>query len=409
MDKNAIIGLDIGSSKVKLVALIKDEKLPESNLQVVHKSSGISVGVRKGRIEDPEKIFDVVSSLFDELSQTDGIEARKVFVNINGASLESIVSKANVVVSKADQVIGQEDVDRALTSAKTISLPLNKEVLGVYNNEFIIDGAYVVKNPIGLKGTRLEVRSLLITAFSPALNNLRDVMNRLDVDYEIVPTPLASSYAVLKPEQKELGVCLVDIGAGTIGIVVFYEGDLVFLKTYPFGSSNITKDIAVKLQLDFDTAEYIKTEIASCLIGQSSNKKEKIKLEDGEEISFSRKDLYHALQARVDQILKTILNDLNSLELPDRLAGGVVFTGGGSNLNKFIEYSRKFLKLPVKKANLKEQFQIPIENEQEYSCALGLALMGHSEESAKHENFSLNVKPGKFLSKIKNIIKPFLP
>jgi len=270
MAKPSIIcGLDIGSQNIKILAAKRQlEGLTLSNYQEFPSS-----GIRRGVVVHPESLSRILQENFLKIKE-ESQKIESLYLNIGGAHLFSLPSKGAVAISRADQKISEEDINRVLEAAKTINLPSNKEIFDVFARQFIIDEEKGIKEPLGLKGIRLEAEVLVLAGFSPYLKNLSQAV--LDSGLQIldmVPSSVASSRACLTEKQKELGGAVLDIGAGTSDLAVFEEGDLIHLAVLPIGSSNITNDIAIGLKTDIEIAERIKIEFGNCLL-RGSQKKE---------------------------------------------------------------------------------------------------------------------------------------
>jgi cell division protein FtsA len=312
---NLIIGLDVGSGTIKALAAFKPKvkersffsgrrsvSPKERNLKVLAFCEQASCGIRKGVVINPGEVTDVIRSVTEKISQDIKHKVNSVFVNVGGGHIFSAGSRGLVSVSRADQKISAEDIERVLMAAQALPLPSNREVLEVLPREFIIDGERGVKEAMGMKGVRLEAEVLVLGGFAPYLKNLTTaVLNSGLHINDLVISPVSGSRSVLTPREKELGAAFLDIGAGTTGISVFDEGELVHLAVLPIGSGHITNDIAIGLKTDIDVAEKVKLEFGT-LSFQGSDKKEKIKLSDGESLVFSRKQLSKIIEARVAYI-----------------------------------------------------------------------------------------------------------
>jgi cell division protein FtsA len=398
-----ITGLDIGTSQIKtLVALKKPE---QSKLEILAQVSALSSGIRKGVVFNQEEVVRGIKKAIGEAERISHQKIKKAYCSLGGSHIFVVSSQGVVAVSRADQTISQEDIDRAMLAAQAYSLPQNKEILNILPKEFIIDGEGGIKNALGMKGIRLEVQTLILGGFTPYIKNLTEAILGADIEIEdLVLSPLASARAILTPRQKELGVVLVDIGAGTTGLAVFEEGDLIHLAVIPLGSANITNDIAIGLKTDIDIAERIKLEFGIAL-PQSTEKKEMIDLSEslGEPLTFSRKELAEIIEARLSEIFDLINKELKNISRAQLLPAGVVLTGGGANLPKIKELAKKELRLPAR-IGYPQEFTSQIEDPSFSVCA-GLALWGQDLETEKPPSF---FKKGP-LSKIKRIFKAFIP
>jgi len=406
MAKPSIItGLDIGTSTIKI--LVVEKKPKESELEVIFLAQEAAAGVRKGVVIGVEEVSDILAGFLEKIRRDNGLKIDSVFLNINGGHIFSVSSHGTVAVSRADQKISEEDIERVFQAAQTFSLPSNKEIFDVSPKEFIVDGQGGIKEVLGLKGVRLEADVLALGGFSPYLKNLTEATLNSDLQIlDRVPSPIASARSVLTPRQKELGVALVDIGAGTTGLVVFEEGDLIHLVILPIGSANITNDIAIGLKTDIDIAERIKIEYGSCsLRGNNkksvSRKKEKIEIGEDSPLVFSQKQLTNIIEPRVSEIFSQIYKELKKIGKEKLLPAGVVLTGGGAKLPKIAELAKKELKLPVKIG--KPQGISSLDDPALAVCG-GLVLLG--TDSAEGKTFEFGEGIG---TKIKKIFKIFIP
>lgn len=402
MRKSSIItGLDIGTSKIRV--LVAQKKSEEENFQVLSLIQEPSSGVRKGVIVNIEEVREIVSSCLKKAQEQSDQKINGLYININGSHLFSTPSRGLISVSRADQKISPEDINRVLQAAQTFSLPSNKEILNVFPKEFIVDGEKGIKEPLGMEGVRLEVEVLAVGGFSPYLKNLTQAVLNSNVQIlDIIPSPIAAAESCLNSRQKELGVGLLDIGAGTSGLCVFEEGNLIHLAILPIGSNHITNDIAIGLKTDIDTAERIKLESGICFLKGKDNK-EKIETADQELVVFSQKILAKIITARVSEIFDQVQKELKKVIKQDSLPAGIVLTGGGVNLSKIVEFAKKELRLPCRIG--KPQRFLGIDETPELATLCGLILTGANFEEEQKFSFS-----GKgLINKLKRIFKIFIP
>jgi cell division protein FtsA len=400
---NFITGIDLGSSAIKLlVARINNES---SEFEVLAKVCRPSSGVRKGVIANPDEVSDIVSSCIEEAESQINGKIDGVYSNINGSHIFSNVSRGLVSVSRADQKISSEDIDRVLQAARAFPLSKNKEILEVFPREFIIDGEQGIKNPLEMRGIRFEVEALIIGGFSPYVRNATQAIidSGIQLD-DLVLSQIASARAVLNSREKELGVALLDIGAGTASLIVFQEGSLIHAAVFPIGSNDITNDIAIGLRTDIDTAEKIKLEFGSCLAGRNDQKKEKVKsLESGEEIVFSRAFLRKIIEARVSEIFDLVEAELKKISKNHLLPAGIVLTGGGSKMPQTVDLVKKTMKLPCR-IGQPNGFN-PIIEDPCFSGVCGLILQGSDlEDNDGSDGFG-----SKVAGKIKRVLKNLIP
>lgn len=405
MAKSKIItGLDIGSGIIKLIVAAR--KNGEESLEILSQVEAPSFGVRKGVVIDVDKVSLIVQSLLNKIKLDSGQKIDSAYINISGGHIFSTSSHGTVAVSRADGKISQEDVERVLQAAQTFSLPFNKEILDVFPKEFIVDGEKGIKEAVGIQGVRLETEALVLGGFSPYKNNLTKAVLDSDLQIlDIVPSPLASASAVLTQKQKELGVALLDVGAGTSELSVFEEGDLIHLAILPIGSANITNDIAIGLKTDIDTAERIKIEHGCCVF-KGRDKKEKIETEEGELI-FSQKQLAKIIEARVLEIFGEIKKELKKISKQELLPAGIVLTGGGAKLPKIAELAKKEFKLPCRIG--KPDNFIGLDNDPSLATVCGLILGGADlGDGGWQKRFELPAVGG-IGGKLKKIFRIFIP
>ena len=405
---NIITGLDIGTDTIKGLTIIKRQGA--SGFDVAAQAEKHSLGIRKGTIMDSEEVSKSIKWVLNNLQQKCDDRIENVYVNLNGGHIFCLLSRGNVVISRADQKISQEDIDRVIESAKTFSLAKNNEILSLHPKEYIVDDQKKIKKPLGMKGVRLETVVVVLCAFAPYVKNLTEAVLNSDLQIEdVVPSALAAGKAVLDEEQKELGVALIDIGAGATSLAVYNEGDLIHSAVIPIGSSLITQDIAIGLQTEIDIAEEIKNKFGSCVLTSSNkSKKEKIDVDGSSPIVFSRKTLEHIIKSRVSEIFSLIQKELKKISPQPTLPAGIVLTGGGAKISKIVDLAKKEFKLPVKIGRPK--FFPELNEDTRMSVVCGLVMEGAdaaSEESNTRIKVPNNIKQAG--AKIKNFFKVFIP
>lgn len=408
MAKGQIVtGLDIGTNTIKALALQKKGK----DLEVLSYQEMPSFGLRKGAVVSIEEVSRNIQLLISGLEKDCSRKINSVFVNIGGSHLYVTPSDGIISVSRANQIISQEDIDRVLQATRAINIPQNEEVLDVFPREFIIDDQKGIKQPLSLKGIRLEAKVLLLCVFSPYFINLTQAVlnSKLHID-DVIPSPLAASQSVLSREQKELGVALVDIGATTTSLAVFEEGDLMHLAIFPIGSANITNDIAIGLKTEIAIAESIKKQHGSCMIPKSTIKnsadKKKIEILDTTSpLSFTKKDLVNIIEPRVSEIIDLIAKELKKINKQELLPCGIVVTGGGAKIPKIKDLMKEQLKLPVEIGKVKNI--LGLEEDPALATVAGLALNGVDETSEERDSFLSTTKG--LGAKIKRIFRVFVP
>lgn len=416
MKSLTLTSLDIGTNSVKGIVATRD--LKTGTIGLLAQSQCSCFGVRNGEVVKPEQVLKSVERVRNDLMQRAGIKIKDVLVSINGNHLYSVPSQGLVSVSRADQKISREDIQRVIKAAQAVNLSSNKEVLDVFPREFIVDGESGIKEPLGLQGIRLEVKVILACLFSPVLENLeRSVLEAGLSIIDVVPAPIAASRAVLTQEQKELGVMMMEIGAGTSSISVFERGDLVDFAIFPIGSANITSDIAIGLRCEIKTAERIKKEFAVLRplpeIKKTSKPKKTARTKQKEDdtieipeksLTFSRKFLNGIVEARMTDIFSQAQKSLKKIAGSEILPAGIVLTGGGSNLPGLVEYTKQKFKLPCRLGSVRDINGI---DNPEFVDAAGILLSGFDIENK--ESWVSSSKERGFGEKVKRIFKVFLP
>lgn len=446
MAKDKIVSaIDIGSSKVTTViaANVRDEKM-----SVVGVSTIPSKGLRKGQVVDIEEAVASISESVDAAERMAGVSIGSALLSIGGAHLSSQNSKGVVAVSQPEGEITSHDVQRVVEAARAISIPSSREIIHVLPRDFVVDGQAGIKDPVGMTGVRLEVETQIVTGATTAIRNLAKCLGEVGIDIEsVVFSGLASSEAVLSETEKELGVILVDMGAGTTDVAIWVDGALSYSAVLPVGARNVTNDIAVGLRVSLESAEKIKL-----LLSQVSKPKfavdevisdgKTIKSSDEMDISgldlpedikkISRKTLLDGIvKPRLLEIFTFVGLEVQKSGFGGMTPSGVVITGGGSLTAGILESCRSRLAMPCR---IGTPFSLPSQplsglieeiSSPQFSTPVGLILFGSkTEESAvtskKISSVSLPNVPGfgkmsqKFqvggiLEKIIKLLKSFLP
>ena len=401
MKAQIITGLDIGTHSLKMVIAQKKEE--GEDLEILGFGEEPSSGVRKGSVVNPDELAKKISALKNRIENISDQKIGEVFVNIGGSHIFTVPSHGIVAVSRADGQISQEDVERVLQAAQAFSLQQNKEILEVFPQQFLVDGEENLKEVIGMKGVRLEVNVLAVCGSSPYVKNLTDAILASGLSIaDVSPSSLMSGAAVLRPQQKELGAAIIDIGAGTTGLAVYEEGDLIHTAIFPVGSENITNDVAIGLRIEPDIAEKVKVEFGTCS-GGKGRKMEKMEIPDGPPITFSQKMLNHIIEARVREIFQLVNKDLKKISKQGMLPGGIILVGGGAKLPKIVDFAKKDLKLTVKIGT--PSGIISLNSDPAFLGVMGLVVAGADSE---YQGGRSRIAAG-LMQKIKKVFKPFIP
>ncbi len=401
-----ITGLDIGTHSIK--ALVAQKK--GSDWEVLSYAEVPSFGLRKGSVFSVEETSKNVQIIMSGIEKDCNRRISSVFVNIGGSHLYVTPSDGIISVSRADQRISKEDVDRVLQATRAINIPSNEEVLDVFPREYIIDDQKGIKQPEDLTGVRLEAKVLLLCVFSPYFINLTQaVLNAKIQINDVVPSPLAAANAVLTPQQKELGVALLDIGAATTSLAVFEEGDLIHMAIFPIGSANITNDIAIGLKTEVPIAESIKKQHGTCMVAKTSSAdkkdqtKKKIEVFDkSDSLNFTKKNLVDIIEPRVSEILDLVQKELKKINRQELLPGGIVITGGGAKLPRIKDLARDTLKLSCEIG--RPQGIIGLQDDPALATVAGLVLEGVDSGG---DGGKVDIKGG--WAKFKKWLKNFIP
>ncbi len=404
MKGNIFTGLDIGTHSIKALVVQKKQK----EWEVLSYAEIPSFGLRKGAVVNVEETAKNVQMIMDGVQKDCNRRIGSVFVNIGGSHLYVTPSDGIISVSRADQRISKEDIERVLQATRAINIPSNEEVLDVFPREFIIDDQKGIRQPLDLTGVRLEAKVLLLCVFSPYFVNLTQAVlsSKLQIN-DVVPSPLAAAKAVLTPQQKELGVALIDIGAATTSLVVFEEGELMHLAVFPIGSANITNDIAIGLKTEVAIAESIKKQHGNCMFAKtdkSDQSRKKIEVFDkSSSLNFTKKDLVNIIEPRVSEILDLVQKELKKIGRQELLPGGIVLTGGGAKIPKIKELTKETLKLSCE-IGIPKQI-MGLQEDPALATVAGLALGGVDFDE---EEGILGAARG-FGSRLRKMFRVFLP
>jgi cell division protein FtsA len=370
--RNKIVtGIDIGSSSIRIVVseIIKGENLPHILSMTSHKSHGL----RHGYIVDIVEATESLRQAIKEAESSSGKKISEAYLAIGGISLESVIGEGSIAVSKADQEIGDLDMKRLMEMCETnLKKITNRQIIQAIPLQYKLDGRKILGRPNGMKGEILEVKTLFITCLEQHLNDFISIVEKSGIIIEnIIPSPIAASYAVLSKVQKTAGCILTDIGAETVTIAVFEEGIPTSIKVFSIGSTDITNDIALGLKITIEEAEDFKL--------TRDNK------------SYNRRKLEEIIGARLSDIFDLIESHLKKMGRNSLLPAGIVLIGGGSNLYLVEPMAREYLDLPAKIAPLSIMTTISINEGPEaqtvkknidssWSVAYGLCTLGENKE-----------------------------
>ncbi len=379
-EKNLIIGLDIGTSKV--VAIVGEIKV-DGGIEIIGLGTHPSRGLKRGVVVNIESTVQSIQRAVEEAELMAGCEIHSVYAGIAGSHISSLNSHG--IVAIRDKEVSQSDVDRVIDAARAVAIPADQRILHILPQEFIIDQQDGIREPAGMSGVRLEARVHMVTGAVSAAQNIVKCVGRcgLEVD-DLILEQLSSSYAVLSEDEKELGVCLVDIGGGTTDIAVFTGGAIRHTAVIPIAGDQVTNDIAVALRTPTQYAEDIKIKYA-CALTQLAGSDETIEVPsigDRPARRLSRQTLAEVVEPRYEELLTLIQAELRRSGFEDVIAGGVVMTGGSSKMEGLIELAEEVFHMPVRLgmpryvSGLSDVVRNPI-----YATGVGLLLFGEKHRS----------------------------
>lgn len=388
-DEEVIVGVDIGTTKICAIV----SKVSEGKLNIVGIGSHPSSGLRKGVVVNMDSTINSIKKAVHEAELMAGIKISNCIASISGAHIKSFNS--NGVVAIREKEVREDDIIRAIDAAKAVAIPADRQIIHVIPQEYIVDDQDGIKDPLGIQGVRLEVKVHIITGSVSAAQNILKCLKVVGLEVEdIILGQLASSEATLSPEEKEIGVALIDIGGGTSDIAIFSNGSIKYTSIVPFGGNNITNDIAIGLRTPLEEAEKIKKKHGCAYSGMiGANETIEVPSVGGRKPRvLMRKTLADIIEPRVEEIGRIIYEEIRKSGTERILASGAVITGGTANLEGIVElFENVFNNMPVRKGypqgvgGLVDVINNPI-----YSTGVGLVLYAfrHSKEKGKRKKGS---------------------
>jgi cell division protein FtsA len=356
MNSNTVVAIDIGTSKVRVIVAQRPEREGDKPL-VIGVGEEAAFGMRKGLVVDIEETAAAINKAVETAERMAGVPVENAFVSIGNGDITSQVTKGAIAIGMANGEVTERDVNRAIEQAETISIPNNKEIIHVIPRKYTLDSQDEIKDPIGMSGVRLEADCLIIEASSTHLKNIRKCLFQTGIsENELVLAPLAAEMSALNRRQKELGVALVSIGAGTTSVAVYDQGELLHIGIIPIGGANITNDIAIGLRTSIEVAEEVKIKYGSCLSAEIG-KKDQIdlsKFDKNEGIIISRRHVAEIIEARMEEIFELVNKELKRIDRDGMLPAGVVLVGGSAKLIGSVDLAKDVLKLPAQTGFPKE-------------------------------------------------------
>jgi len=402
--KKMLVGLDIGTSKI--VAIV-GEVDPDGNIEIVGLGSHPSRGLKKGVVVNIESTVQSIKRAVEEAELMAGCTIHSVYAGIAGSHIHSMNSHG--IVAVRDREVTSMDIDRVIDAAQAVAIPQDQRILHVLPQEYVVDNQEGIKEPVGMSGVRLEAKVHLVTGAVNAAQNIERCVQRCGLQTDaIILEQLASSYAVLTDDERELGVCLVDIGGGTTDIAIFTEGAIRHTAVIPIAGDQVTNDIAMALRTPTQHAEKIKIKYA-CALTQLARADETIKVPSvGERPprDLSRQALAEVVEPRYDELFTLIQSELRRSGFEDMVAAGIVLTGGTAKMEGVAELAEEIFHMPVR---LAKPFGVSgltdVVNNPIYSTAVGLLLYAAKQQSNKSKNNPVDERNEGIYSRIKDWIK----
>ena len=390
-------GIDIGTENARVVvsSVSKDGKI-----SVVGFNEIKNAGMRKGMVANLAGPSESVDRLLGEVERMCGFEIHSAVVSVNGAQILTTRTQGMIAVGAADHEINQDDLFRVEEVATSGRIPANREILGVIPLEYILDEQGGVKDPVGMTGSRLEMKASVISTLSPNCENIRKAMDGAEVKVDgLIPSVVAAARAVLEEKQMENGVAVVDFGAATTSVAIYEEGELQYVGVVPAGSNNVTNDLAIMLEINTDIAEEIKRRYVSGSFDGSKDVTIKV---GRDEMVFDREKIDEVVKARLEEIFEKVKKELKRAGYEKRLPEGIVLVGGGAKLKDIDVFAKQALGASVKIGLPKALGGVGNSIEKpEYAVAIGLMIIATEDNGRDGQQRKMKKKGGEgFLSKL---------
>lgn len=389
-ENHTIVGLDIGTTKICAIV----GEITENGIDIIGIGHSPSKGLRKGAVVNIEATVQSIQKAVEEAEIMSGREIREVYAGIAGGHIRGMNSHG--VIAVKDGEVKDSDMKRVIDAACAVAIPMDREVIHIIPQEYIIDGQDGIKEPLGMSGVRLEANVHIVTGAVTSAQNIIKCCNRAGLDVaDIILEPLASADAVLTPDEKELGVALIDIGGGTTDLAVFHGGSIKYTSVISVGGNHITNDIAVGLRTPTAEADRIKHRYG-CAMGALVRKDEEIEVPavaGREPRHLARQMLAEFIEPRVEEMLELVRHDIVKSGYADLLAGGVVLTGGSSILEGFPELAEQIFGVSVRRGipqyigGLRDVVNSPM-----YATAVGLVIYGARQVAGRSQPSKFKIR-----------------
>lgn len=392
-----IVGLDVGTSKIRVVVGL----LNDGAISIVGTGEALSNGMRKGIVSDMTSLSQAIDQALGEAEKTSGFDIDAATVSLNGSSIAS--TKADAMIAIAGQDIGLEDVNRLEELVTVGKIPDNRVVLKVIPHDYILDGQSGIKDPVGMSGSRLELKANVISTLSPHLDGLEKVAKAAQVQLsQAIVAPLAAARASLTEKQMNNGVAIIDLGASTTGIAIYEDGDLQYATVLPIGANHITNDLALGLQIKPEIAEKVKLTHAAAIF---HDQPKRVSIKHEKQIyEFDQTEIDEIVEMRLRETFEYVHQRIKQAGYDGKLPDGIVLSGGGAKMSGIDNYVKNALGLVTSIAQYNHQFKGLTDKiaDVEYMTAVGLML--YDLETVNAQSSQLD-KPMGLLSGIKKLFK----
>ena len=379
-----LVACDIGSSKI---CVLIGEQNAHGSLDVIGKGAAVNRGTRKGNIVNVDTTIEAIKRAAEEAEIMAGVQISRAWVGVSGSNVRSFNSRGVVAVAGKDREINKDDVARVIDAARGVQIPQDHEVVHVVPRDFTVDGQDGVGDPVGMMGQRLEADVHVVTAPVAVTQNVVTCMNKAGIEVvQLVLEQFAAAEAVLTPDEKELGIALVDIGGGTTELAVYHRGSIAHTAVIPIGGDHFTNDLAVVLRAPITDAERIKKKFG-CALRSAVGEDEMVEVPmvGGRAPKLCpRTTLAEILQPRAEELLGLVREDLQRLGLEKEIRSGVVLTGGGAELEGLVEVAEGIFEGPVRRGVPSGVGGlVDVVSRPEWATATGLLLYGHRNKAKR--------------------------
>ena len=403
-EKRLLVGIDIGTSKV--VAVV-GEVTPAGNIHVIGVGSQPSRGLKRGVVINIESTVESIKHALEEAELMAGCQIYSAYTGIAGSHIRSLNSHG--IVAIRDQEVTQQDIDRVIDAARAVAIPADQKILHILPQEFIIDNQNCIREPIGMSGVRLEAKVHIVSGSVSSAQNIIKCVQRCGLHVrDIILEQLASSYAVLSEDEKELGVCLIDIGGGTTDIAIFADGAIKHTGVIPIAGDQVTNDIAIALRTPTQNAEEIKIKYA-CAITDFADHDEMFEVSpvgNRPGRKLSRFKLAEVCEPRYEELFQLIASEIRRSGFEDAINAGIVLTGGASMMPGILDLAERVFQMPVR-IGMPERITglVDVVKNPKFATGIGLLLYGYHQEFHNNKDVVLNKAKNSMWKTMRNWFK----